>query len=65
MISGYDFWIFPQIHRLLKSGKLIHKNKDVEMWKTPLKDKKKHSQCGKLKNVEIFIQNKCELFYNS
>ena len=50
---------------VLKSGKLIHKNKDVEMWKTPYNAKRKRQHCGKLKNVEIFIQNKCELFYNS
>ena len=38
---------------------------NVEKWKTPLSNKTKYKCCGKLKNAQIHIPNKGELFYNS
>jgi hypothetical protein len=63
-LEGGIFLLFPQIHRLLKSGKLIHKNKDVEMWKTPYSVIIQTNKCGKLFFYKLRIQNGCELFYN-
>jgi hypothetical protein len=39
----------PHIHTWWKSGEFIHKNENVEMWKTTLKAKTIHYCCGKLK----------------
>ena len=55
----------PHIHRQCKSGKIVHKMKNVEKWKTPLSIKTRYKCCGKLKNPYFHIQNKGELFYNS
>ena len=54
----------PLVHKAQKSGKIVHKNQIVDMWKITLIAGIIKFDCGKLLKMYFQIQKGCELFYN-